>query len=231
MPFLRILRDKRGHETTYLMHLFRDGAKSRSRVLYMFRSPQGLGLGGRALDGDARATLARLYPDVPFDWRELVAHQQVVELAEPFRPRRRKRAEGEAETAVPEAEDAAGAPPTPAVPAQSTKAPLLPPEVAGETADEQRAFLTEWHPKVGELIAQRVHDEVRREALTALTARLDPSAWAADVAPETALADAKDAWERLVKVFSHRRRRGRRRSGGGAASKGPGESGPGSTPA
>ncbi len=221
MPFLRVLRDKRGHETTYLMHLFRDGGRSRSRVLYMFHSPQGLQVGGRPLDPDIRAELSRLYPDVPFDWRDLVAHQQVVEVGEPYRPRKRRKAsddEGEPvaadEAAAPEAAEAEAPDeddeqPAGRAPAQAA----LPTVMGGSTPDEQVAWLAEWYPRVRDLIPQRFHDEVRRQALGALASRLDPSAWADDQARQEGLQAAAEAWGRLSRVFVRRRRRGRRRPG------------------
>ena len=204
MPFLRVLRDKRGHETTYLMHLFRDGGRSRSRVLYMFHSPQGLQVGCRPLDPDIRAELSRLYPDVPFDWRELVAHQQVVELGEPFRPRKRRKPSDD-ETGAPDEDEESGV----RAPAQAA----LPTVIGGSTPDEQVAWLAEWYPRVRDLIPQRFHDEVRRQALGALASRLDPSAWADNQARQEGLEAAAEAWGRLARVFTRRRRRGRRRPG------------------
>ena len=199
-----MLRDKRGHETTYLMHLFRDGGRSRSRVLYMFHSPQGLQVGCRPLDPDIRAELSRLYPDVPFDWRELVAHQQVVELGEPFRPRKRRKPSDD-ETGAPDEDEESGV----RAPAQAA----LPTVIGGSTPDEQVAWLAEWYPRVRDLIPQRFHDEVRRQALGALASRLDPSAWADNQARQEGLEAAAEAWGRLARVFTRRRRRGRRRPG------------------
>lgn len=225
MPFLRVLRDKRGHDTTYLMHLFRDGARSRSRILYMFRTPSGSVVGAKVLDPETRATLARLYPDVAFDWRDLMAHQQVVEVAEPFRPRRKKRAAEE----PPDASQNAGTDGTtedePAedatAPAAASRPSPLPPAIGGATPDEQVAWLAEWCPKVRELIPQRFHDEVRRHALDALAARLDPTAWTDDAARDAGLRDAAEAWTRLTKVFTHRRRRRRKPGGGRPAAEAP----------
>lgn len=214
MPFLRVLRDKRGHETTYLMHLFRDGTRSRSRILYMFRSPSGSVVGARVLDPETRAMLARLYPDIPFDWRELAAHQQVVEIAEPFRPRRKKRPAEDVPDAAPSGEADEVTEESPAAPASGARPAALPAAIGGATPDEQVAWLAEWCPKVRELIPQRFHDEVRRQALDALAVRLDPSAWEGEAAREAGLRDAAEAWTRLSKVFTHRRRR-RRKPGGG----------------
>lgn len=249
MPFLRVLRDKRGLETTYLMHLFREGTRSRSRILYMFRSPQGTQVGGQALDPQARAELCRLYPDVPFDWRELVAHQQVVEMAEPFRPRRRRKAPDEApdeaqDEAPEEMPDEAAAAVVPDADESTTedeepsattgeRPQAVPAAIGGSTPEEQIAWLAEWHPKVRDLIPQRFHDEVRRQALGALAARLDPSSWADDASRAEGLRDAAESWGRLARVFSRRRRRGRRRPGGGrpAGQGGAGEGGAGQEPA
>ncbi|MGE3579660.1 MAG: hypothetical protein AB7I25_14490, partial [Vicinamibacterales bacterium] len=179
------------------------------RVLYMFRTPSGSVVGAKALDPTTRAALARLYPDVPFDWREITAHQQVVDVAEPFRPRRKKRpAEEPADATLAAGPDDA---------AEGTPAPRpspLPAAIVGTTPEAQVAWLAEWCPKVREMIPERFHDEVRRQALDALAARLDPSGWTDDAAREVGLRDAAEAWTRLTKVFTHRRRR-RRKPGGG----------------
>ena len=199
------------------MHLFRDGNRSRSRILYMFRSPSGSVVGAKVLDAETRAMLARLYPDVPFDWRELMSHQQVVEIAEPFRPRRKKKPAEE----QPDVETAeADGPADDTDPSATNERPSpLPATVGGTTPDEQVVWLTEWCAKVRELIPQRFHDEVRRQALDALAARLDPSGWNDEAAREAGLRDAAEAWTRLTRVFTRRRRR-RRKSGGGRPSTG-----------
>lgn len=214
MPFLRVLRDKRGQETTYLMHLFRDGARSRSRILYVFRTPAGNAVGGRALELETRAALARLYPDIAFDWRDLVAHQQVVDVAEPFRPKRKKRPVEDTSDASQESGAASEADGAEAGDAP-TRATALPAAIGGTNPDEQVAWLAEWCPKVRELIPQRFNDEVRRQALDALAARLDPSAWQDEAAREAGLAAAAEAWSRLARVFTKRRRRRRKPGGAG----------------
>ena len=222
MPILRVLRDKRGHETTYLMHLFRDGGRSRSRVLYMFHSPQGLQVGGRPLDPDIRPELSRLYPDVPFDWRDLVAHQKVVEVGESLRPRKRRKASDDESEPVTTGEAAApevaepGAPDADQDEESAGRAPAqaaLPAVIGGSTPDQQVEWLAEWYPRVRDLIPQRFHDEVRRQALGVLASRLDPSAWADNQSRQEGLQAAAEAWGRLARVFTRRRRRGRRRPG------------------
>ena len=52
VPFLRVIRDKRGYETTYLMHWYREGNRQRSRILYVFRTPGGVRVGREALEPD-----------------------------------------------------------------------------------------------------------------------------------------------------------------------------------
>ena len=91
MPFLRILRDKRGYETTYLMHWFRDGNRQRSRVLYVFRTPGSVRVGRTALDRDVLRQIESSYPDIEFDWNAVRENQQVIEPAPEMRRRRPKR--------------------------------------------------------------------------------------------------------------------------------------------
>jgi hypothetical protein len=217
VPFLRVLRDRYGYETTCLMHLFRDGPRARSKILYAFRSPQTVGVGVKLLSADVKAQLARLYRDVPFDWRELVAHKQVVKMGEPFRPLKRSKSANEGVIAPPrmsappagdEAKSAEEGPIRP--PARPTPLPVA---IGGETPEEQVEWLIGWYPRVRELLAQRFHDEVRLQELSALADRLDPSGWSDDAARTEGLEAAAEAWGRLTPVFA-RRRRGRRRSSG-----------------
>lgn len=185
----------------------------------MFHSPQGLQVGCRPLDPDIRAELSRIYPDVPFDWRDLAAHQQVVEVGEPFRPRKRRKPsddESEPVTADEAAAEVAEAESPDEDEEPAVRAPTqaaLPARIGGSTPDEQVAWLAEWYPRVRDLIPQRFHDEVRRQALGALASRLDPTAWADNQARQEGLEAAAEAWGRLARVFTRRRRRGRRRPG------------------
>ena len=206
MPFLRVIRDKRGYETTYLMHWHREGSRQRSRILYVFRTPGGVRVGRESLEPDILREIETRHPDISFDWKTLFANQQLVESAsEPRRPRKRKRAE----------EEPAEPAPTAAAPEPQATAPALPPRpsipanLQGATPDEQIAFLNQWYPIVRERIPQRTSDPARLEALTALAERLNPAAWTdADQIAE-GLLRAAEALERLSRVFSRRRRRRR----------------------
>ena len=208
MPFLRVIRDKRGYETTYLMHWLRDGNRQRSRILYVFRTPGGVRVGRESLEPDVLREIETRHPGISFDWKTLVANQQLVESsADTRRPRKRKRAEDEPSPpsiapAAPEGQPASQAAPTP-------PRPSIPASLQGATPDEQIAFLNHWYPVVRERIPQRTSDPARLEALTALAERLNPAAWTdADQIAE-GLLRAAEALERLSRVFSRRRRRRR----------------------
>jgi len=111
VPFLRVIRDKRGYETTYLMHWFQDNGRQRSRILYAFRTPSGTRVGRDALDPGLMRQLETTNPGIPFDWKAVLADRQVIEPTTEIRRRRPKRGD-EARTAPP-------APPAP-VPAPKT---------------------------------------------------------------------------------------------------------------
>ena len=55
MPFLRLTRDRRGFENTYLLHAAHPGDKP--RLLYWYRTAPGVGLGRPPLDEEAIRTL------------------------------------------------------------------------------------------------------------------------------------------------------------------------------
>ena len=220
MPFLRVIRDKRGYETTYLMHIYRDGARQRTKILYVFRTPGGVRVGRDPLEPEVQRQIEAQYPDIPFNWSAVRDSQQVIETAVEPRRRRQKR-EDEAPA------DAAAAPPAVAQPTPPREAPpprvVIPSAIEGTTPDEQIAFLGQWHPIIRERIAKRTSEPMRLEALTALADRLNPSAWTDADQITTGLEEAAEALERLSRVLSKRRRR-RRRSGEAR----PAESGPGS---
>jgi hypothetical protein len=211
VPFLRVLRDKRGYETTYLMHWFRDGNRQRSRILYIFRTPGGVRVGRDPLDPDVLRELEARHPDIAFEWKAIRENQQVIEPAVEQR-RRRPRVEDAAAPSVPQA------PPAPAASGAAAPQPdamprpkPIPSAIVGATADEQIAFLQEWYPVIRERIDRRIGDPARRETLHALAERLNPSAWTDADQITAGLPQAAEALERLSRVFARRRRRGKRR--------------------
>jgi len=209
VPFLRVIRDKRGYETTYLMHWFRDGNRQRSRVLYVFRTPGGVRVGRDPFDPEVLREIEARHPDIAFEWKAIRENQQVIEPA-PEQRRRRPRSEA-AEPAPAQQGETALAVAATAEPEAADRPRQIPSAIAGATADEQIAFLGEWYPVVRERIDKRVNDPARREALTALAERLNPSTWTDADQITTGLQQAGEALERLSRVFARRRRRGRRR--------------------
>lgn len=224
MPFLRVIRDKRGYETTYLMHLYRDGQRQRSRILYVFRTPGGVRVGRDPLEPDVLRQIEAQYPDIVFNWQLVRESQQLIETAAEPRRRRPRREDESASVASPPAEPvpaaaapAEAAPAPPAASAPATPSPpsriAIPSTIEGATPDERIAFLAHWHPIIRERIPHRTSDPARQEALNALTDRLNPANWTDADQITAGLQQAAEALERLSRVFAKRRRRGRRRPG------------------
>ena len=140
MPFLRVIRDKRGYETAYLMHLYRDGHRQRSRILYVFALPGGVRVGRGALDPDVLREIEAHYPDIDFDWKDVRDHQQHIEMS--VEPRRRKPPAKRDEAVVTPTPEAA---PTPALEPPPLAAPpspgAVPSAIEGATPDDRIAFL------------------------------------------------------------------------------------------
>jgi hypothetical protein len=93
VPFLKFGRDKRGYETTSLVHAIRRQGRSRHKVLYWFRTPPGVKVGRPALDEAAIRSIEEHNPDIEFDWPKILeAKPPVVQQAEPrSRQSRRER--------------------------------------------------------------------------------------------------------------------------------------------
>jgi len=87
VPFLRLTRDRRGTENTYLLHADRPG--DRPRLLYWYRTAPGIILGRAPLDEDAIRTIEDQHPDIDFDWPAILALSEVMtpEDEAPARPR------------------------------------------------------------------------------------------------------------------------------------------------
>ena len=219
MPFLRVIRDKRGYETTYLMHWYREGMRQRSRILYVFRSPGGVRVGRESLEPAILRDIEANYPDIAFDWKAVLDNKQIVETAPDLRrPRKRRRSEEEAAaepaplaTAKPQGGEGG---PKPQHGGERARPPI-PSAIEGATPDEQTAFLARWYPIVRERIPQRTADPARREALLALAERMNPAAWTDADQIAAGLQQAGEALERLSHVFARRRRRPRRAKGPG----------------
>ena len=204
MPFLRVIRDKRGYETTYLLHWIRDGNRQQSKILYVFRTPGGVRVGREPLEAEILKQIEAQHPDIEFDWNAVFHNQQVVEAsAEPRRPRKRPPAEPGAETPQPQQPQPQARPPVPSV-------------IEGATPDEQITFLSHWYDVIRERVNQRVSDPERKQALLALTERLNSAAWTDADQITSGLQQAAEALERLSHVLAKRRRRSRKRAASSA---------------
>jgi len=215
VPFLRVIRDKRGYETTYLMHWFQDNGRQRSRVLYAFRSPSGTRVGRDALDPGLMRQLEIQNPGIPFDWKAVLADRQVIEPSPEIRRRRPKKGEETKAAAAPAAPAPAvpkAVPVAPALPALPAR-PMIPAAIEGLTPEDRLAFLQHWYPLVRERVDRRASDPDRHIALLSLAERMNPEGWAPEEM-ELKLQQAGEALERLSHVFARRRRRPRRRPAG-----------------
>jgi hypothetical protein len=201
VPFLRVIRDKRGYETTYLMHWCREGNRQHSRILYVFRTPAGVRVGRAALEADVLKQIEAHHPDIHFDWNAVFHNQQVVEAStDPRHPRKRSSAETPPELRQ-------------AQPQQPPPRPPIPAKIEGGTPDEQIAFLVRWYAVIRERIPQRISDPTRQQVLLTLAERLNSAAWTDADQTTAGLQQAAEALERLSHVFAKRRRRSKKRGG------------------
>jgi hypothetical protein len=72
VPFLRFSRDKRGYDTTALMHSFRGRGDARPRLLYWYRTPPDVKVGRAAIDEEAIRALEESNPELTFDWSRIL---------------------------------------------------------------------------------------------------------------------------------------------------------------
>ena len=89
MPFVKFARDKRGYEYVYLVHDSTRGGRSRSVVLYWYRTPPAVKVGRPPFDAEVRERLEAQNPEIKFDWRAITSAQPPPPDAEHWRERRR----------------------------------------------------------------------------------------------------------------------------------------------
>jgi hypothetical protein len=108
LPFLRFSRDKRGYETTSLVHAGRRQGRQRQRILYWFRTPPGVKVGRPALDEAAIRWIEEHNPDIEFDWQKILeakppsappSEDQRVRRSRRDKPERRRSAQPQAASA------------------------------------------------------------------------------------------------------------------------------------
>ena len=213
MPFLRLTRDRRGFENTFLLHADHPGAKP--RLLYWYRTAPGIALGRPALDEDAIRAIEESHPEIDFDWPAILALSEVMtpEEDEPAprpqhqqqrrekRPRHRERREERAaeETPAAEVEEPADVElvepvdPVEAVEPVEPVEPALVDSLAGrEVARALRSRYAEITSKIDQIDGDRAGWLARAEAI-------NPDAW---VTPEDVLNGVRNAGAAYEKLKS-----------------------------
>jgi hypothetical protein len=195
VPFIRYTRDKRGYESTTVMHVYRSGSgPQRTRVLYLFRSPPNVRVGRRPLDPEVVEALEHTHPDLTFDWTTLLREQQTAPRFEPRdRPGRPNRqARPESATAV-------------APPVQVDDQSLL-----GRVLGAERAvWLRNRYQELLQRIARRATTPEQRDQLTERAGRLNPDEWTDETTVRTASRTVEQEWADIAEELPQRRR-GRR---------------------
>jgi hypothetical protein len=199
VPYLRLTADRRGFENTFLVHVAAPGEAP--RVLYWYRTAPGLRIGRPALDDAAMRALEAHYPDIDFDWRDILdmGAMTPVEVEAPVPPRRRRPAARPADEggddggqepapsaravtpAVAARSDAEDADPGTPPPAQDRPdaAPDSGPDLLAELLGRGIASsLRARHRQLLEDVAAHAWtDDAARDSVAARLAAIDPDAW------------------------------------------------------
>jgi hypothetical protein len=74
LPFLSISRDKRGYETTALLHApAGHKGQPKPRLLYWFRTPPDVRVGVEPFSDEIRRAIESRHRDLTFDWDRILA--------------------------------------------------------------------------------------------------------------------------------------------------------------
>jgi hypothetical protein len=212
VPFLRLTRDRRGFEHTFLLHA--DAPDQPPRVLYWYRTAPGVLIGRPALDEEAIRSIEEQHPHVEFDWPAILALREAMppeEEAEPVRsPRGRRpaRREGPRPTRSP----AAPLPAPAAVPeVDAEDEPVPSGSVRTEPVSTIRGLLeelvgrdiaTRLRGRHAEIMA-RIHEQGFDEATLAIwvsrAEALDPDTW---LTPDAVLDGVREADTRFEALRS-----------------------------
>lgn len=211
MPFIRYTRDKRGYESTLVMHAYRpQNGPPRTRVLYLFRSPAHLKAGRTALDPEVVEALEHTHPDVSFDWTALL--RESASLRPDDRERDRDRDARHARGARKSQRRPDAAPPPPVVIDDQT--------TLGRVVGAAEAIrLRRQYSELTGRIARRARTPEDRDRLMERAGRLNPDDWPDEDAVRAGLATLAADWEAIAIELPQRRRGrrgGRRRIGEGA---------------
>jgi hypothetical protein len=247
LPFLRFTRDKRGYETTSLVHPVRRNGRSQQRILYWFRTPPGVKVGRPALDENAIRWIEEHNPDIEFNWPKILeaqppaaappedARNRRVRRDKPERrlPPQARAPQPEPDVAPVEAEPPEALEPIPEEEivqafeqlthpdAEELVEPLVMP-VDGTIGVEQLTRLRARYAELQARITERGGDAERTEALREQAELLNPDTWVTEEEVRKGIEAFEPKIRDLRATLGLRRRRrsrrgGRRRRGGGGA--------------
>jgi hypothetical protein len=204
VPFLRVTRDSRGYEHTFLLHSSHHGEEP--RVLYWYRSAPGVKVGRAALDEDAIRTIEERHPDIEFDWPHILEVGATLPPEverRPERPRRRPTRAPEEPAPAPSAssiarerdpgESAPASPERPQAP-ESESAPAPPPLPPSLLLDELvgREIAARLRERYADIAARlrALPEQGGRAVWQARADALNPDSW---VTPEAVLRGVEHA--------------------------------------
>jgi hypothetical protein len=213
VPFIRYARDKRGYESTYVMHAYRPGqGPQRARVLYLFRTPAHVKIGRRALEPEVMEALEHTHPDLSFDWTNLPSERPIEPSDSRERDQRRSRPH-------PRGAEAPASRPAPAPPPVIEDESPLGRVVGAERAARLRARYSELLVR----ITRRSRTPEDRDRLVERLQRLNPEDWSDEAAVRAVVFTVEAEWDAIAAELPSRRRGrrgGRHRRDGDAAEAG-----------
>jgi hypothetical protein len=99
LPSLRVLRDRGGIEHVFVVHPIRENGRVRHRVLYWFRTVSHARGGRTMLDEATRRDIEAAFPELVFNWPEMLRTVETMSWAEPGAHRSRERRSPSADAA------------------------------------------------------------------------------------------------------------------------------------
>ncbi len=199
-----------------MVHSERRRGKSRSRILYWFRTPPGVRVGRVALDEKVTREIEALNPSIEFDWPRIIKGQ-----GEPRQPRDDRPQQKE----EPQKYDAPKHEPPQQEQRQEQKQEehAARVETVAEAVEPEReipaharigvdgvARLRSRYREIAARVAERVTDPVQREELNARAERLNPDSWVTDQEVVQGLEEYEPTLAALQSVVGRKRRKRRR---------------------
>jgi hypothetical protein len=204
-----------------VVHTAKRRGKTRSRILYWFRTPPSVRVGRAALDEDAIRLIEEHNPEVEFDWTRILKGQETPDVkprpeperrpARPARPRDTP-AQPRAEIIVTPAPVPLPVEPEPEIP--TALSPDEPESAAlSRLGPEGLLRLRARHAEVLARISEKITDPQRCDELKSQAERLNPDTWVTEGDVTAGLEQYESVFESLRSVVGRRRKRRKRRGG------------------